>query len=86
MSSNATQKTPPSIPSSQPSGHFNLLKAIRCKGLRQKDFAKLVGDDPSVVSRIINGTWRPDEERKIRYAKALKCRPEDLFSAEVSHG
>ncbi len=38
-----------------------LWAAIKEKGLRQKDFARLVGDDPSVVSRIINGQWNADD-------------------------
>ena len=59
--------------------NFELLKAIRVKGLRQQDFARLVGDHPSFVSRVINGWWNLDEARKIRYARVLGCRREDLF-------
>jgi transcriptional regulator with XRE-family HTH domain len=59
--------------------NFELLRAIKENGLTQKDFSAIVGDDPSVVSRIINGVWNPDDIRKIRYAKALKMKIEDLF-------
>ena len=59
--------------------NFKLLKAIRKKGLRQRDFAKLVGDHESVVSRIVNGSWKPDQLRKLRYSRALGKKPEELF-------
>lgn len=59
--------------------NFELLRRIREQGLRQKDFARLVRDDESVVSRIINGVWNPDEDRKQRYADALRCKVADLF-------
>ena len=60
--------------------NFNLLRAIKEKGLTQKDFSHIVGDDPSVVSRIINGIWRPDELRKIKYIKgSLKIATLFLF-------
>ena len=60
--------------------NFELFKAIRDKGLRQRDFARLVGDHESVVSRIINGVWNADELRKIRYAKVLGRKPSEIFS------
>lgn len=59
--------------------NLNLLVAIREKGLRQRDFCKLVGDDDAIVSRAINGSFNLDESRKIKYAKALGKRPEELF-------
>jgi transcriptional regulator with XRE-family HTH domain len=59
--------------------NFALLRAIKENGLTQKDFSTIVGDDPSIVSRIVNGIWNPDDMRKIRYAKALKKRVKDLF-------
>ena len=65
--------------------NFELLKSIRQMGLRQRDFAKLVGDHESVVSRIINGIWNADKMRKIKYAKALGKRPEELFGEEITH-
>jgi|APSaa5957512622_1039677.scaffolds.fasta_scaffold61531_3 transcriptional regulator with XRE-family HTH domain len=62
--------------------NYALFRAIRENGLRQRDFAQLVGDHESIVSRIVNGVWNPDEIRKIRYAKALGHKPEDLFPNE----
>lgn len=59
---------------------FNLLKAIKEEGFTQRDFARLVNDHESVVSRIINGTWIIDEKRRIRYARVLNRKPDDLFS------
>jgi transcriptional regulator with XRE-family HTH domain len=56
-----------------------LVVALKERGLKQRDFARLVGDHETVVSRVINGIWNLDEERKIRYAKILKKKPEDLF-------
>jgi transcriptional regulator with XRE-family HTH domain len=59
--------------------NFKLLQAIRENGLTQREFAAIVGDHESVVSRIVNGTWNLDQAGKIRYAKALKRKPGDLF-------
>lgn len=59
-----------------------LWAAIRERGLKQKDFAKLVGDHPSIVSRIVTGQWRIDEERKLRYARVLKRRAGEVFDDE----
>jgi len=59
--------------------NFKLLKAIREKGLTQRDFALLVDDHESVVSRIITGVWVPDEIRKLKYARILGRKPKELF-------
>lgn len=58
---------------------IELLAAIREKGLRQKDFARLVGDHPTFVSRVIRGWWNLDERRKKRYAKVLGKSMEQIF-------
>jgi len=60
--------------------NVKLWAAIREQGLTQADFAGIVGDDPSVVSRVINGRWNADEMRKRKYARALKMKPADLFA------
>jgi len=60
--------------------NLSLLVAIRENGLRQQDFARIVGDDPAIVSRAINGTYNLDDRRKIRYARALRRKPEEIFS------
>jgi transcriptional regulator with XRE-family HTH domain len=62
--------------------NFNLLKALKEKNLTQRDLARIINEHESVVSRIINGIWNPDEARKIKYAKALGRKPEELFSGE----
>lgn len=59
--------------------NFDLLKAIKEKGLSQKDFAYLAKDHPSVVSRVISGKQQISRHKQLRYAKALRQRPEDLF-------
>jgi transcriptional regulator with XRE-family HTH domain len=56
-----------------------LLLAIRKRGLTQRDFAKLVNDNETVVSRAVRGTWNLDEGRKLRYARALRMKVGDLF-------
>lgn len=62
--------------------NFKLLRAIKEEKLTQRDFAKLVGDHESMVSRIINGVWNVDAMRRIRYSKVLGRKPEDLFPEE----
>ncbi len=59
--------------------NFELLKAIKEKGLTQRDYAEIVNDHESVVSRIVSGIWNPDAMRKVKYAKALGKRVEELF-------
>ena len=59
--------------------NVKLWAAIREQGLTQADFAGIVGDDPSVVSRVINGRWNADEMRKRKYSRVLRMKPDDLF-------
>jgi len=59
--------------------NVKLLAAIRERGYRQQDFARLVGDHPSFVSRVINGWMNLDEGRRQKYASVLKCSAEELF-------
>jgi transcriptional regulator with XRE-family HTH domain len=63
--------------------NFGLLRAIKESGFTQRDFSALVGDHESVVSRIVNGIWIPDPVRKIRYAKILRKKVEDLFDGKA---
>ena len=60
--------------------NFSLLKKIRESGMKQRDFARAVGDHETVVSRIVNGVWNADPMRKSLYSKVLKCKIEDIFS------
>jgi transcriptional regulator with XRE-family HTH domain len=46
----------------------------------QADFAQAMKEDESIVSRIVRGRRRPDDERMKKWADALDCKPEQLFS------
>ena len=59
--------------------NWALLKAIKDRGLTQRDFARLVNENESIVSRVINGIWNPDRTRQLRYAKVLKKSVKSLF-------
>ena len=59
--------------------NLKLLIAIRERGMRQKDFAKAVGEHHTFISRVINGWVNLDEARKARFAKALKMKKGKLF-------
>ena len=59
--------------------NWTLLKAIKERGLTQRSFARAVNDHESIVSRIVCGTWNPDERRQRVYSRVLGMRPEDLF-------
>ncbi len=59
--------------------NLKLLNAIRQKGLRQYEFASIVGIDQYLLSRLIRGHVNLDPVRKLRIAKALKRRVSDLF-------
>ena len=56
-----------------------LWSAIRMANLTQAEFAKIVGDDPAVISRTVTGQQEPSAVRKIRYAKALNRKVEEIF-------
>jgi len=60
--------------------NVKLKTAIWEKGLCQKDFARVVGDHHTFVSRVVNGWVNLDEARKIKYAKALGKKTEEVFS------
>ena len=62
--------------------NLKLLTAIREKRMRQKDFAKAVGDHHTFISRVINGWINLDEPRKAKYARILGCKVEDLFNED----
>ena len=58
-----------------------ILLAIRERGIRQRDLARIIGISETIISRIVNGIYNPDEILKSRIAKALKRKPEELFGA-----
>jgi hypothetical protein len=43
----------------------DLLEAIR-KGATQRDFVGIVGENESVVQRIVAGEWNPDKSRQLK--------------------
>jgi len=45
----------------------------------QSDFAQAVGISEDRLSRLIRGRKRPNETDKLRIAKALEVRPEEIF-------
>jgi hypothetical protein len=59
--------------------NLRLLMAIREQGMRQVDFANLVGDHFTFVSRVINGWVNLDDGRKAKYARVLEKDVCDLF-------
>jgi transcriptional regulator with XRE-family HTH domain len=59
--------------------NLELLTAIRTKKLRQKDFAKIAGVHPSLLSRVINGYSNLTEVQKVNFAKSLKCKVNEIF-------
>lgn len=58
---------------------FGLLRAIRENGMRQRDFAKQVGDSESFVSEVVNGLRNLDESRREKYARFLGVSQDELF-------
>ena len=59
----------------------NLLIALRVLGLKQKDFAKLVGQHPSVISRVITGVYNLNRDQEEIYANALGVPRDELFNS-----
>ena len=59
--------------------NIKLLAAIRERGFRQIDFAKVVNDHHTFISRVINGWINLDERRKVKYARALGKKTTELF-------
>ena len=60
--------------------NLKLWMAIQENNLRQKDFARLVGDHHTFISRVVNGWINLDEYRKIKYARILGRKVEDIFA------
>lgn len=63
----------------EPEAPQPLREIRRSRRLSQKDIADLIGTDQSTVSRLERGNLIPTRPQLARLAKALKCRPEDLF-------
>ncbi len=48
----------------------------------QADFAEAIDTDETIISRIIRGRRQLDSEKRFIWAKALGCKPEDIFEDE----
>jgi plasmid maintenance system antidote protein VapI len=59
-----------------------LWERIRRAGLTQRGFARVVGVHETCVSRVIQGRTILDAMEQERWARALRCRVEDLFSED----
>lgn len=60
----------------------SLRQAVAAAGLRLVDVADLVGVDPTVLSKIVNGRRAAPERLKGRIARVLGRRVRDLFPPE----
>ncbi len=45
----------------------------------QADFAFAIGEDETVISRVIRGRRVLDSEKKAKWATILKCKPGAIF-------
>jgi plasmid maintenance system antidote protein VapI len=59
-----------------------LKAAIIMKYGSQADFAEVIDTDETIISRIIRGRRQLDSEKRFIWAKALGCKPEDIFANE----
>ena len=57
------------------------LKIMQIYGT-QSDFAQCIGEDDSMVSRIVKGRRKLDPINQEKWAEALGCKAQDLFQAE----
>lgn len=48
----------------------------------QGDFAQALSIQESLISRVVHGRKELSELEKLRWAKALDCRPEEIFEAK----
>jgi plasmid maintenance system antidote protein VapI len=49
----------------------------------QVDFAQTIKVNETLVSKIVRGRRTLDPERQLIWAKALGCKPNDIFANEV---
>ncbi|WP_419659685.1 putative DNA-binding protein, lambda repressor-like [Desulfosarcina variabilis str. Montpellier] len=59
--------------------NIKLFAAIKRSGLSQKEFARIIGEQPSTVSRVINGWFNLNDHGKAKYAHFLGCDVEEIF-------
>jgi plasmid maintenance system antidote protein VapI len=49
----------------------------------QADFAEAIDTDETIISRIIRGRRQLDTVKQLIWAKALGCKPKDIFEDEL---
>ena len=54
-------------------------EAIRAEKLTQREFARLIGMNEALVSKVVTGRLNLDQTEQVKWAKVLKRRVEDLF-------
>jgi transcriptional regulator with XRE-family HTH domain len=59
-----------------------LKAAIIMKYGSQADFAEAIDTDETIISRIIRGRRQLDSVKQLIWAKALGCKPKDIFDDE----
>ena len=59
---------------------FKLFEAMRGANLRQRDFAKIIGESESKVSLVVNGKYNLSPAEQIKWARALGKPQEELFA------
>ena len=63
---------------------IKLLLTLKELGIRQREFARLAGENQGQLSMMINGKMFIDEHRKIKFARLLGKTVEDLFDEPAS--
>jgi plasmid maintenance system antidote protein VapI len=48
----------------------------------QADFAQVIDIDDTLISKIIRGRRKLDPDKQFEWAKALGCKPKDIFADE----
>jgi transcriptional regulator with XRE-family HTH domain len=59
--------------------NFYLKSLIRQKFITQEDFAQQLGEDSSLVSKVVNNRRQLPPEKQERWAEALGVNTEELF-------
>ena len=51
----------------------------------QEDFAKAIGENPSIVSKVIRGRQTLSAEKKSTWASTLQCEIKSIFPKDDVH-
>jgi transcriptional regulator with XRE-family HTH domain len=66
----------------RPKANGMLWAAVINRGLRFRDYAKILGRDPATVSKVVRGRMILDPSEQVIWARALDMEPEQLFPDE----